>query len=89
MPALCGSTPRRRAASSGVSSTLSPSMRASPASGLSTVYSMRSVVDLPAPLGPEQPVMRPSGAVKLTPRTACTAPKCLASSRASITAAAR
>ena len=36
---------------------------------------MRSVVDLPAPLGPSSPVMRPSAAARLTSRTAATAPK--------------
>ena len=45
-------------------------MNASPASGLSTVYNMRSVVDLPAPFGPSKPVIWPSRALKLTPRTA-------------------
>src|SRR5690606_8256461 len=35
---------------------------------------MRSVVVLPAPLGPSRPVISPSCAVKPTPRTACTGP---------------
>ncbi len=55
MPPPWGSTPQRRAASRGVCTALRPSMSASPASGRSTVYSMRSVVDLPAPFGPRRP----------------------------------
>ena len=43
-----------------------------PASGSISAASMRSVVVLPAPLGPSRPVMRPSSAVKSTPCTACT-----------------
>src|SRR5688500_8229832 len=35
---------------------------------------MRSVVVLPAPLGPSNPVTEPSAAVKLTPSTARTSP---------------
>src|SRR5690606_19954016 len=35
---------------------------------------MRSVVVLPAPLGPSRPVISPSRASKPTPRTACTGP---------------
>ena len=58
-------------------------MNASPASGLSTVYNMRSVVDLPAPFGPNNPVICPSRALKLTSRTAATLPKDLNRPRAS------
>ena len=58
-------------------------MNASPWSGLSTVYNMRSVVDLPAPFGPNNPVICPSRAAKLTPRTAATLPNDLKSPRAS------
>src|SRR5688572_1536454 len=72
-----------RRAASGSASTLTPSTNASPAFGLSTVYSMRSVVDLPAPFAPSSPVICPSRAMKLTPRTAATLPKDLVSSRAS------
>jgi len=89
MPPPWVSTPQRRAASRGVCTALRPSMSASPASGRSTVYSMRSVVDLPAPFGPRSPVMRPSAARKLTSRTAATAPNRFDSPRASITAAVR
>ena len=52
-----------------------PSICAVPESGTSTVYRMRSVVDLPAPFGPSKPLILPSGASKLTPRTARTLPK--------------
>ena len=37
-----------------------------PRSGFSSVYSMRSVVVLPAPLGPSRPVISPSRALKVT-----------------------
>ena len=57
-----------------------PSMRALPPSGVSTPYSMRSVVDLPAPFGPSSPVICAVGARETTPRApprwrriACTA----------------
>src|SRR5688572_24833135 len=72
-----------RRAWSGASVTLVPSMNASPASGVSTVYNMRSVVDLPAPLGPNNPVICPSRAVKLTVRTAATLPNDFTRPRAS------
>ena len=36
---------------------------------------MRSVVDLPAPFGPNNPVICPSRAEKFTPRTAAIFPK--------------
>src|SRR5688572_1103860 len=72
-----------RRAASGSSSTLRPSMSASPSSGFSTVYNMRNVVDLPAPFGPNNPVIWPSRAVKLTPRTALTLPNDLHKPRAS------
>src|SRR5262245_42440827 len=49
---------------------------------------MRSVVLLPAPFGPSRPVMRLSGATKLTSSTATTLPNRLWSWRASITSAA-
>src|SRR5690348_2991366 len=62
-------------------------MNASPWSGFNTVYSMRSVVDLPAPFGPNNPVICPSRAEKLTPRTASILPKDLSRRRASTLAA--
>ena len=86
MPAACGSTPMDLRAARGWATTSVPSIRALPESGRSTVYNIRSVVDLPAPLGPSSPVMRPSAALKLTSRTASTAPKRLARASTSITA---
>ena len=53
-----------------------------PASGAISPASMRSVVVLPAPFGPSRPVMRPSGALKLTSRTACTTARRRARGRA-------
>src|ERR1700730_10206545 len=79
----------RRRASSGCVTMLTPSIIASPTSGAMTVYKIRSVVDLPAPLGPSNPVMRPSAARKLTSRTAVTRPKCFLRLLASITGATR
>src|SRR6478735_3602358 len=83
MPAPCDSTPIARRAASGSAATLLPSMNASPASGVSTVYSMRRVVDLPAPFGPNNPVICPSRALKLTSRTAAILPNDLTRPRAS------
>src|SRR5436190_7209106 len=83
MPAPCDSTPIARRAASGSAATLLPSTNASPASGVSTVYSMRSVVDLPAPFGPNNPVICPSRALKLTSRTAAILPNDLTRPRAS------
>ena len=51
-----------------------PSTVTLPRSGVISVYSMRMVVVLPAPLGPSSPVIWPSWAVKLTPSTAVTFP---------------
>src|SRR6187397_773172 len=61
----------------------SPSTRTCPESGRISVYSMRSVVVLPAPFGPSRPVISPSRATKLTPATACTLPNDLWRSRTS------
>jgi hypothetical protein len=60
-----------------------------PASIGRSVVSMRSVVVLPAPLGPRKPKISPRDTAKLTPRTASTVPRrdanCLRSSCASMT----
>src|SRR5258705_11216811 len=45
-------------------------MAAWPASGVTSVASMRCSVVLPAPFGPSRPVIAPSAARKLTPSTA-------------------
>src|SRR6202040_3851511 len=63
-----------------------PSMHALPLSGVSTPYSMRKVVDLPAPLAPKMPVIAPSRATKETSRTASMSPNRLLKPEASIIA---
>jgi hypothetical protein len=45
-----------------------------PLSGGVSPTTIRSVVDLPAPLGPRNPVMRPGSAVKVTSSTAVKLP---------------
>src|SRR5471030_1681773 len=84
MPRASESTPRRERTASGSAKQSMPSTRADPRVGTTRVAIMRSVVVLPAPLGPRSPVMKPSGAVKLTSRTASTSPKRFARSRVSI-----
>src|SRR5262249_1617027 len=60
-----------------------PATRALPALGLSTVQSMRSVVVLPAPLGPSRPKISPGAAVKEASSTARTgSPRALRKGRA-------
>ena len=49
-----------------------PAMVASPPSGSISVASIRSVVVLPAPLGPRKPKISPSATSRSTPRTAST-----------------
>src|SRR5699024_4714220 len=53
----------------------SPSMSTVPVVGLWSPRRHRMVVDLPAPLGPRNPVMEPSGPVKLNPSTTVTWPE--------------
>src|SRR5262245_38996217 len=54
-----------------------PPTRAVPRSGRSTVERILRQVDLPAPFGPNKPVILPSAAAKLTPPSAVTLPKLL------------
>src|SRR5690606_17033 len=49
-----------------------PATRAVPEVGVISVASMRTVVVLPAPLGPRQAKISPSPTVRLMPRTAST-----------------
>src|SRR5450432_1866187 len=84
MPLASESTPRRERTASGSAKQSMPSTRADPRVGTTRVAIMRSVVVLPAPLGPRRPVMEPSCAVKLTSRTASTSPKRFARPRVSI-----
>src|ERR671921_160944 len=57
--------------------------RAVPLVGRLSVVSMRTVVVLPAPLGPSMPSTLPWGTTKLTPSTATLSPKRLTRSTAS------
>ena len=66
------STPMRATAAWGARATSRPSTVMRPALGAINPANMRSVVVLPAPLGPSRPVMWPLGALRLTSRTACT-----------------
>src|SRR5205823_8572366 len=65
----------RTAAGSRITST--PSTPARPASGRTVVVSTRTVVVLPAPLGPSSPSTVPAGTAKSIPSSATTSPKCL------------
>src|SRR3990167_364517 len=73
-PRASGNTPSWRRTASASFTLSRPSTCTRPDSGDIRVYSMRSVVVLPAPLGPSRPVISPSRAVKLTPCTAFTRP---------------
>ena len=48
-----------------------------PLVGLVSVVIIRTVVVLPAPLGPSIPSTVPAGTLRLTPSTATVSPKCL------------
>src|SRR5215813_5794750 len=56
----------------GSASRSAPATVALPDVGRSSVVSMRSVVVLPAPLGPRKPTISPSATARSTPRTAST-----------------
>src|SRR5487761_2474919 len=85
-PRASGSTPRRRRTATGSTEASMPSMSTRPRSGRISVYRQRSVVVLPAPLGPSSPVISPSRALNDTPSTATTLPKRLCKSITSIMA---
>src|SRR3954462_1672233 len=81
-PVRCSSTAAywpaspRRARSAGASETTSrPAARALPASGSSSVARMRTVVVLPAPLGPSTPSTVPGATASSTPSSARVGPK--------------
>ena len=61
-----------------------PATRAVPLVGVVSVVIIRTVVVLPAPLGPSMPSTVPSGTLRLTPSTASVSPKCLTRLSASI-----
>src|SRR5690625_4494009 len=64
-----------------------PSTRAVPASGTSRVASIRTIVVLPAPLGPSRPKTVPRSTVRSTPSTAVVSPNLLTRPSASIAGA--
>src|SRR5919112_4065613 len=64
----------RRRASSGSEATSTPITSARPSVIVSSVVSMRTVVDLPAPFGPRKPKISPGWTWRSTPRTASTSP---------------
>src|SRR5438094_2074904 len=63
---------------SGSSWTLTPLIRACPASGARRVARIRTRVVFPAPLGPSRPCTLPAGTLRSTPTRALVSPKCLA-----------
>src|SRR5262245_27354642 len=62
----------RRRTASGSRATSSPATRATPDVNDSSVVSIRTVVDLPAPFGPRKPNTWPASTRRSTPRTAST-----------------
>src|SRR5258708_4676329 len=69
-PRASDSTPMRAFTASESAAQSRPSTFAVPCVGVTSVEIIRNVVVLPAPLGPRSPVIAPSGAVKVTWRTA-------------------
>ena len=74
MPVVPVQKPSRWRAAAGSAVTSMPSTVTRPAVGTRLVARMRSVVVLPAPLGPSRPKMRPGAHVKLIPSTARNSP---------------
>ena len=64
----------RRRTASGSRATSTPATVAVPEVIDSSVVSMRTVVDFPAPFGPRKPNTSPASTLRSTPRTASTAP---------------
>ena len=75
MAASCNATPIERRTMSASVTTSYPATLADPPVGRSKVVSMRTVVDLPAPLGPRNPKISPSVTSRSTQSTAITSPK--------------
>ena len=73
-PASCSATPILWRAPSGSSATSIPATRAVPDVIDSSVVSIRTHVDLPAPLGPRNPKISPALTSRSTPLTASTDP---------------
>src|SRR5215217_7498139 len=73
--AYCPARPMRARSAAASATTSRPATRAVPASGSSRVARMRTVVVLPAPLGPRTPSTVPGATSRSTPSSARTAPK--------------
>ena len=76
--------PIRWRTASGSATTSNPATRAVPLVGMLSVVIIRTVVVLPAPLGPSIEKTVPAGTEKLTPSTAVKSPNFLTRSTASI-----
>ena len=83
--ASCKATPMIRRTSAADFSTSWPPILAVPPVGRSRVVSIRTVVDLPAPLGPRNPKTSPRVTARSIPSTATTSPKVRSRPLASIT----
>ena len=70
--AYCPDRPIRERTPAGSASTSTPATVARPLSGFSSVVSTRTVVVLPAPLGPSSPSTVPFATVRSTPSSAVT-----------------
>jgi len=73
-PASWSATPILRRTASGSRATSRPATVAVPLVIVSSVVSIRTVVDLPAPFGPRKPKTSPVRTARSTPRTASTSP---------------
>src|SRR5579872_553491 len=84
-PISCSATPIRRRTEAPSVATSKPATNARPEVGGSSVHSIRTVVVLPAPLGPRKPKTSPAETVRSIPFTASIPPpKLRHSSRASM-----
>ena len=70
----CPTTPIELRTRSGWRRTSWPATLALPVVGFDSVDRMRTVVDLPAPLGPRSPKIEPGSTVRLTPSSARMSP---------------
>src|SRR5262245_61505853 len=68
--------PRRRISPGSLPLSIWPAKRTVPPFGACTPVMVFIRVDLPAPLSPTSPTTSPGSTAKVTPRSACTAPKC-------------
>src|SRR4051812_5473353 len=79
----------RRRTARGCAITSMPATSAEPESGFRRVLSTRTMVVLPAPLGPSRPSTVPLGTVRSTPSSAVTLPYVLTSPRAEMAGSMR